>query len=143
VEHFLEHEILGLGEAEQKPLLQRASETSAFRSRHSARASATASSTVSVAPCFHASGDGLVVERRVNRRKRRLVLGSVQKLSSRFLPRARARARRLIPVRDLDRYLAETAIPVSPVTRTGSAKKIPGNDQVRATRGPVGTEGRN
>jgi hypothetical protein len=47
-------------------------------------------------------------------------------------------ARRLIPVAELQRFLREQAVPISPVSRTDERHEVAANARVRATRGPVG-----
>jgi hypothetical protein len=46
-------------------------------------------------------------------------------------------ARRLIPVIELQRFLREQAVPVSPVARTEERPELAANGHVRASRGPV------
>ena len=46
-------------------------------------------------------------------------------------------ARRLIPVTELQRFLREQAVPISPVARTDKRDKPPANGRMRASRGPV------
>lgn len=65
---------------------------------------------------------------------------SVDHLERHVLPELKvvyAGARRLIPVRELERYLDRNAVPVLPVTRTDRREESPASGRVRATRGPA------